>query len=626
MNLNSTDKASIQQRMYQQAADIYRQHLGRDISSLEMFDPLVLMVINACASEFQLFSEEMSFAKTRMLKHLAKMLTPESYTGPRPAHGIVHAPTTESGEVTNRLKDSFFYTNPQSKKLYFSPTADFTLTNGNVSYIAGGNAIYGITNSLNKQEVLSTELGKQLPVTSVWLGIDAAIQSLNTLNLYFDVPLSAYVNKLPALLGTSRSFYGDVELKTHLGLETVNNIGGSQLTFNAIHQHEDEVMRFYQGQFLQIDLSEHKTLFTTGVNEFPEELKSSFLLDDLTKRIKGKGLHWIRIDFAQSVFEDQRDIQTFLRQLTCQTNCFPVMNYLVQSKSFALNERINLFPLKCGEAYFYGVEEARSSQSGKFYTEQSFSQFLEEDTMTTKQQTMVYALRRSAVQRFDTRTSVEWMENILQLIREETLVYNALGKNILTHNLKTIQKAVNDINAKIYQTKAEEGNEEQIFIALPKVDKNEYVVVRYWATNGTEARNIPGGEPLKLNDSTHGSYDEGAIRLLTTTVDGRNPVSGKDALEEFRSAIIVKDKIVTKEDIRQYCSQNFNEEIVSCTVGKSSRISTDKSEGFQRIIAVELELVELTSPEHRAYIENKLTTELNTRCSGILPIVVTTNS
>ncbi len=625
MNLNTTDKASIQQRMYQQAAEIYRQYLGRDISSLEMFDPLVLMVINACASEFQLFSEEISFAKTRMLKHLAKMLTPESYIGPRPAHGVIHAPVSESGEATDRMKDSFFYTNPQNKKIYFTPIADFSLTRAQVSYMAVGNSIYGLTDGLNKQEVLSTTDSKSLPVNSIWLGVKVAspMQKVNSLSLYFDAPLSTYVNRLPALLNTSKSFYGGQALKTSAGLGKVNRNGSNSLAFNAILQHEDEVMRFYQGRFLMLEIPAEETL-QMKAKELPDEFKKCFLEDQLSKQFNGEILHWIRVDFSQSLFDNKKEVQTFLRQLISQTNCFPVMNYLVQSKSFALNEKINLFPLKCGEAYFYGVEEVKSSKSGsKHYTEQSFSQFLEEDTVAARQQTMVYALRRSAVQRFDTRTSVEWMENILQLIREESLVYNALGKNILTHNLKTIQKSVNDINAKLYQTKAEVGNEEQMFIALPKVDQSEYVVVRYWATNGVKGRNIPGGEPLKLSDSTRGVYDESAIRLLTTTIDGRNPVNEKDSLEEFRSAILVKDKIVTKEDIRQYCTQEFNQEIISCQVGKNSRIAAGKNEGFQRIITVKLELDEVTSPEHRAYIENKLSTELNARCSGILPIVVT---
>lgn len=292
--------------------------------------------------------------------------------------------------------------------------------------------------------------------------------------------------------------------------------------------------------------------------------------------------------------------------------------------AFSLSADINLFALRVREGYFYGIEDVRSSKSNRKYIEKPFSQFVSEEKKNNRKEDIkIYALRKEGVHRFDRRNALEMMENIFQIIREESMLYNALGKNILTNNLKTIQKAINDIGAKLNETKEEES-EQRIFIAFPPAEK-EYVVVRYWSTNGIEGRNIPAGESLKTVDASRTGFSGSMVRLATTTVGGRDPVLEKDHLNLFRAAMVVKDKIVTEEDIRLYCRQIAGDEIQDIGVDKGVKMGLGKQIGFIRVIKVVIKLRGTPEPQHLNYLAQKLTVELNEKSACYLPIEVFVN-
>lgn len=622
----SMEKTAIQQRMYQDAADIYKQYVQQDISTIDAFDPLVQMLINACASEFKVFADDILAFKARMLKHLAQMLIPEAYVGAQPAHAILYAIIEDSETITDTFRDEFNYTNLQGKKLYFMPAGQYRLIQGTVKYLVSGNSCFGLKNGNEKSELLQSINAQKLAAGSFWLGIhlSEALKDVSHLTIYFDIPFEVNKSRLEELLATSvwtingeklTARPGIIDYKAGKGTADLENL-------HPVRENESEINNFYKYKFITLQRSDNQAFSSFRSLEFPHEISACFGTSNLQKVLKGETLIWVRADFSQAS-HSQKDLAELLYQLVAQLNCFPVINRRLYKNTFSIGDDINLFALRMKNEYFYAVEDVKSSRTGKKYLEKPFSQLVSADFEQKKKNTTssIYALRSEGVQRFDKRMSLDMMENILQIIREETLVYNALGKNILTQNLKTIQQCINDITSKLIQTKTEDDLERKIYISF-SAGQSEFVVIQYWSTNGYEARNIPAGEKLKLSDSSRSGYIDQSFKLMSTSTGGRNPVLEKDHLEVFRSALMVRNKIVTEEDIRHYCKAIAGEELESIQVRKNVKIGSGKHTGFIKVINVCIQLREGVNIEHKQYLKQKLEADLNEKSTGILPIEV----
>jgi hypothetical protein len=82
----------IRHRMIKNAASIW----GVDEDDVESsFDPIVIMLIEACAYELNKINREMMSSRTRILNRLAQTLSPQTLTGARPAHTMMQARSSD---------------------------------------------------------------------------------------------------------------------------------------------------------------------------------------------------------------------------------------------------------------------------------------------------------------------------------------------------------------------------------------------------------------------------------------------------------------------------------------------------------------------------------------------------
>ncbi len=157
------------------------------------FDPLVSMLMTACAAELEKISGEIHASRARVLERLVQLLSPDALTGAVPAHAIACA--TPVDKVLELSEKTQFYTTRKtsgsleteeqvSKDYYFSPTDDFRLNRASIRFMAAGNTLYSISNHVNKEVIAQTEEGKDLPASSLWLAIDEPSQSLQQSMFY----------------------------------------------------------------------------------------------------------------------------------------------------------------------------------------------------------------------------------------------------------------------------------------------------------------------------------------------------------------------------------------------------------------------------------------------------------
>src|SRR5688572_20213062 len=97
-------REKIKSRMLKNAVQLW----GHQPSDVDSYDPLVGMLMGACATEFEKIYHEIYSSQARLIERLAQLLTPEINKGPEPAHAIMHLKSVEASTVIN--KESQFYT------------------------------------------------------------------------------------------------------------------------------------------------------------------------------------------------------------------------------------------------------------------------------------------------------------------------------------------------------------------------------------------------------------------------------------------------------------------------------------------------------------------------------------
>ena len=114
------------------------------------FDPLVGLLISACASELEKLSFEQENSRARIIDRILEVMFPEEVAGALPAHTILQVYPSQNNKsislynsfaTKKRVQDIY---NPQDTKeidITFFPTIPLKLTTAKVKYIAYGNEL-----------------------------------------------------------------------------------------------------------------------------------------------------------------------------------------------------------------------------------------------------------------------------------------------------------------------------------------------------------------------------------------------------------------------------------------------------------------------------------------------------
>ena len=100
-------------------------------------DPLVHLLVGACASEAQLVYNDLQETDDRILQRVLRYLLPEAFHLPTPAAAIATAfikPNMKFGTATLSEKQTLAF-NDTDKSLYFSPLFETKLLNGSVRFL-----------------------------------------------------------------------------------------------------------------------------------------------------------------------------------------------------------------------------------------------------------------------------------------------------------------------------------------------------------------------------------------------------------------------------------------------------------------------------------------------------------
>ena len=572
----STDftKASIKSRLTRQAAELW----GYGEADLDAFDPLVNLLLEACAVEFEKIGQELHATQGRLIERLAALLNPDVVDAPHPAHAVAQARAREP-QVTLPADAQFVFEFPAvgrqaaSRPLHFSPLQTTHLVAGAVQCLATDEAVWQVGAQGQKRLIARASTPPPAEHRRLWLGLHlpAGEPAPRELTFYIDWLNEPHRADYLAFLPGEQWRLGDVPLAITSGLEAAANAetpgGALDAEYDFLRRIEQQIQALYAPLFVRVALPPG-ALAAYLPRPYPDELATAFgstATTDLAALTQP--LIWLEVRFAQALPPEA------FAQLTCALNCFPVVNRHLHRVLYRLQPALNLFPL-VSEEPFLAVRSVYSLSNVSFRA----------TTLRdlTEGATDTYTLRTHGVGRFDARTSRESLRELLELLRDESQAFTAAGTDFIGGILRELDQNMARLEERLDRQRATE--QPVPYLLLRPRDVRDSVYLEYWSSSGAAANRLPAGSPLRVQD---GHYVE-EVRLLTTTSGGRERPRPEERTYALRRNLLARNRLVTLADIKAACWAELGLQLAAVHVEKAFQTGATPTAGFVRCIRVRL--------------------------------------
>ena len=123
---------------------------------------------------------------------------------------------------------------------------------------------------------------------------------------------------------------------------------------------------------------------------------------------------------------------------------------------------------------------------------------------------------------------------------------------------------------------------------IDKCNPGETLFVDFLATNGAVINKF---KPLiSINSNINSAFESGKVFFVTSMRSGESDPSPDKTKDLYRYAVTSNDRIVTKQDVINYCMAECNDYICSVEVKSGCRVSKNPKEGLQKTIDLHIVL------------------------------------
>lgn len=613
-----------------------RSRMLRDVARLwgyqdtemdeKAFDPVVGLLVGACATEFAKIQQELEHSRGRILEQLVNTLTPDVLMAPLPAHSVMHVRALEPITLI-APHHQVYYTKTvgeADKEIYFSTPAAYRLINGGVRYLVAAGKVYDVLSEMPRREKLleSDSFRRTWPTPTLWLGLelDGAIDTVDGLSFFFnwknEPRLRAFLRQLPFC----RWYLGEREIAVEKGIRESSPPGrrrdmasSLEAEFSPAWRIKNRATTFYQDHFVTLNdpASKSAPQLANQKKQYPEAFEMMFPREDLTA-LKEK-LLWIRVDFPE-FFPIEALVQT-----ECQINCVPVLNKRFHEETYRLQEMVNILPIHCDD-FFFDVHSVMNEQDQELSAHPLAS--------LRNLETGSYTLRARSAGKMDGRAASQELYHLIDLLRDESAAFAAFDLNTLNEKIKNLNKEITALEQHLQEVDTQREELPYLIVKMPHqtTRRNQSVRVEFWSTAGELANDIPGG--LKLDMYATKGFNRGSIQLMLSTLGGANRKSASDAFYDFKKSLTTRDRVVSGEDIKTFCFATLGRRLARVRLQKGVFISEEPQKGMTRTLEVWVSPAAQLSPQElqewnaQCY---ELETELNAKSAGLLPIRVLTD-
>jgi hypothetical protein len=563
-------KASVKSRLTRQAAEFW----GYAENDLDGFDPLVHLLLEACAVEFEKMGQELAHTQHRLLERLAALLNPEVVDLARPAYAVAQARAREATVLLPASAQFVFQPATAGRQaagaeMYFSPLQDTRLVGGAVRYLASADTIWQLEAGGQKRALVHRAGALPTPHRRLWVGLELPPGAdLDDLTLYLDWFNEPHRAAYAAYLPGEQWRLGSTVLAVRPGLaapEAPDAAAPLGTEYDALRRIEQQVRALYAPAFVGL-AGPAGAVAAYAPRPYPAELADT--LDPATDlAVLTQPLVWLEVRFSAAL------PPAAFEQLSVALNCFPVLNRRLHKVLYRLQPALNLFPL-ASEEPFLAVREVYSL-ANVVYQPTTLSGLADGATDT-------YTLRTHGAGRFDTRTGREALRELVALLRDESRAFTAAGTDFigsilheLNHNLARLEERLD---------RRPVAEQAVPYLLLRPQDVNDSVYLEYWSSNGAAANRLPAGSRLRVYDGHY--LDE--VRLLTTTAGGRERPTAEERTHALRRNLLARNRLVTLADITAACWAELGTHLAGVLVEKGFQNGATPTAGFVRCIRVGL--------------------------------------
>ena len=601
------NQEQIKNRMIKRASRMWGYS---ELESESAFDPVLELLLSACASELEKLRFEQENSRARITDRILEIIFPNQIVGVVPSQTLLQLTPVENNvqlsrynhfKAIKKTQNIYDPTQVNTKDIYFSPTLEMKLTTAQVKYLLYGNKVLQQESFFYQEEIARSE--RNIPSGEFWIGIHApGVEKLEDLCFYIDVNNKEQKEFFTYYLQQVKVFSEGKEYELVEGYNTPTNsieyeniISKNYTGIDAIY---NEVNQFYQGNFFTLkgtlypSQGEEKSVATT--------LLENYFLDH--KFITEKDIIWLQFKFYEVI------TPKVLENVRIALNCVPAINIRNTEDYKRIKGQLTIYPIT-GEDSFLDIDYISDNYKKRY----DVKNYLSDDNISI-------VLRRGGVARFDERNALEHLQHLLGLIREETASFSAIGNDFaIEEELKQIGQNL----ASIYQNIKEKNlslnpNPYLIFSSNNKeMDMN--FTISYWHTAAEEGNDIKTGISL-VCDSENKTAISKAI-VVKPSFGGRRGLTTSDKILEYRNALLSRGRIVTIADVKTFAKSHFKHTIKGLEVQKGTKKEVSLKGGFKRTIDIYLNKnkeVEVSETEWE-YLKDSFLIKLEKASTNIYP-------
>lgn len=579
------NKEAIASRMFRNAARFW----GLNDTNIDNFDPLVRLLVEACAVEIYRLDNEVASVQKTMTERLAGLLIPQVHIQPRPAHAVMHGASTDEymyvaleSQFVHQKRVASVLNGPldATTDVFFSPSGRFKVIAGDISVVANGANVYQLTELQQKETFLRAAHGRHFGRGVVWLGIDVQPGlDLTDLSIFFDLKNTPNSARYLSTLRHVKCTCNGQTVQLNRGLSETS-FEDHQLDFEDALEElyinrrlEKQVSRTYCDNFLTISADGNDFLKEPDASlliRYPSEFEQMLAPADLAV-FENRRL-WLRLQFPAE-YTDQ-----ILDDLSIAINCFPVVNRHLNELTYRLNSYFNIIPLLSSEQFFAvkTVEGTIATNGRNDYVYYPFDQYTDGDKG-------IYTVRVGDLERFDSRNAAEYIDYLLELLRDESRAFAAFGQDFMATAIKDLNQNIGIIEQKLKQN-MQLLQTSPTYLLINPLQPSDTIFVQYWTCNGLAGNGIRNNTQLDLSQGS--AFRRSSLVLMTQTTGGMDKLQNTEVLKSFKSVLLSRGRIVTVTDVKNFCAAYLHDRAAAIKVERGVSSSPAPNRGLMPVVQI----------------------------------------
>ena len=601
------NQEQIKNRMIKRASRMWGYS---ELESESSFDPVLELLLSACASELEKLRFEQENSRARITDRILEIIFPNQIVGAVPSQTLLQLTPVENNvqlsrynhfKAIKKTQNIYDPTQVNTKDIYFSPTLEMKLTTAQVKYLLYGNKALQQESFFYQEEIARSE--RNIPSGEFWIGLQASgVEKLEDLCFYIDVNNKEQKEFFTYYLQQVKVFSEGKEYELVEGynvpinsVEYENIIAKNYTGIDAIY---NEVNQFYQGNFFTLKgtlyppQGEEKSVATTLLENY--FFNHNFMTE--------KDIIWLQFKFYEVISPK------VLENVRINLNCVPAINIRHTEDYKRIKGQLTLYPLM-GEDSFLDIDYIADNHKKRY----DVKNYLSDDNISI-------VLRRGGVARFDERNALEHLQHLLSLIREETAAFSAIGNEYaIEEELKQIGQNLASIYQNIKEKNLSLNTNPYLIFSSNNKEMDMNFTISYWHTAAEEGNDIKTGVLLDC-DSENKTAISRAI-TVRPSLGGRRGLTTSDKILEYRNALLSRGRIVTIADVKTFAKSHFKHTIKGLDVQKGTKKEISLKGGFKRTIDIYLNKnkeVEVSETEWE-YLKDSFLIKLEKSSTNIYP-------